>query len=101
MGSAGVGSAPWVHSGRGIDALLGAQPRTNVVLGGPCRGTLGGGWLAERRAPLDRGRLDLSVGRVLAAEVAAGRMDEAEVEPTARGILAGNSEWVYRLQDPA
>jgi len=32
MGSAGVGSAPWVHSGWGIDALLGAQTRTNVVL---------------------------------------------------------------------
>jgi hypothetical protein len=32
MGSAGVGSAPWVHSGWGIDALLGAQTRPNVVL---------------------------------------------------------------------
>jgi hypothetical protein len=42
-----------------------------------------------------------ALGRVLAAEVAAGRMDEAEVEPTARGILAGNSERVYRLQGPA
>ena len=38
-----------------------------------------------------------ALGRVLAAEVAAGRMDEAEVEPTARGILAGNSERLYRL----
>jgi len=39
-----------------------------------------------------------ALGRVLATEVAAGRMDEAEVEPTARAILAGNSERVYRLQ---
>ena len=38
-----------------------------------------------------------ALGRVLAAEVAAGRMDEAEVEPIARGILAANSERVYRL----
>jgi hypothetical protein len=42
-----------------------------------------------------------ALGRVLAAEVAAGRMDEAEVEPIARGILAGNSERVYRLQAAA
>jgi predicted TIM-barrel fold metal-dependent hydrolase len=39
-----------------------------------------------------------ALGRVLAEEVAAGRMDEGEAEPTARGILAGNSERVYRLQ---
>ncbi len=39
-----------------------------------------------------------ALGRVLATEVAAGRIDEAEVEPIARGILAGNSERVYRLQ---
>ena len=38
-----------------------------------------------------------ALGRVLATEVAAGRMDEAEVEPIARGILAGNSERLYRL----
>ena len=38
-----------------------------------------------------------ALGRVLATEVAAGRMDEAEVEPIARGILAGNSERVYGL----
>ena len=42
-----------------------------------------------------------ALGRVLATEVAAGRMDEAEVEPAARGILAGNSERVYRLQAAA
>jgi uncharacterized protein len=39
-----------------------------------------------------------ALGHVLANEVLAGRMDEGEVEPTARGILAGNSERVYRLQ---
>jgi uncharacterized protein len=39
-----------------------------------------------------------SLGRVLAEEVLAGRMDEAEVEPIARRILSGNSERVYRLQ---
>jgi predicted TIM-barrel fold metal-dependent hydrolase len=39
-----------------------------------------------------------ALGQVLAKEVAAGRMEEGEVEPTARGILAGNSERVYRLQ---
>jgi predicted TIM-barrel fold metal-dependent hydrolase len=39
-----------------------------------------------------------ALGRVLAGEVAAGRMDEAEVAPTASGILAGNSERVYRLE---
>jgi predicted TIM-barrel fold metal-dependent hydrolase len=38
-----------------------------------------------------------ALGRVLTMEVAAGRMDEAEVEPIARGILAENSERVYRL----
>jgi predicted TIM-barrel fold metal-dependent hydrolase len=42
-----------------------------------------------------------ALGRVLGKEVAAGRMDEAEVEPTARGILAGNSERVYRLESAA
>ena len=39
-----------------------------------------------------------ALGRVLARQVVAGRMDEAEVEPMARGILAGNSERVYRLR---
>jgi predicted TIM-barrel fold metal-dependent hydrolase len=39
-----------------------------------------------------------ALGQVLAQEVAAGRMNEGEVEPCARGILAGNSERVYRLQ---
>jgi uncharacterized protein len=38
-----------------------------------------------------------ALGRVLAKQVATGRMDEAEAEPIARGILAGNSERVYRL----
>ena len=39
-----------------------------------------------------------ALGRVLAEAVAAGRMDEAEVEPVARGILAGNSERLYHLE---
>ena len=38
-----------------------------------------------------------ALGRVLASEVAAGRMDLAEVEPIGRAILAGNSERLYRL----
>jgi hypothetical protein len=38
-----------------------------------------------------------ALANVLATEVAAGRMDEGEVEPIAQGILAGNSERVYRL----
>jgi uncharacterized protein len=42
-----------------------------------------------------------ALANVLAQEVAAGRIDEAEVEPSARGILAGNSERVYRLQTPS
>jgi hypothetical protein len=42
-----------------------------------------------------------ALGRVLAAEVAAGRIDEAEVEPIARAILAGNSERVYGLESAA
>jgi len=39
-----------------------------------------------------------ALAHVLAEEVAAGRMDVGEVQPIARGILAGNSERVYRLQ---
>jgi predicted TIM-barrel fold metal-dependent hydrolase len=42
-----------------------------------------------------------ALARVLAAEVAAGRKDEAEVEPIARGILAGNTERLYRLRAAA
>ncbi|MDP9251208.1 MAG: amidohydrolase family protein [Chloroflexota bacterium] len=38
-----------------------------------------------------------ALANVLAKEVAAGRMDENEVEPSARGILAENSERVFRL----
>lgn len=39
-----------------------------------------------------------ALGRALATQVATGRMDEAEVEPIARGILAGNGERLYRLR---
>ena len=39
-----------------------------------------------------------ALGRVLAGEVAAGRLDDAEVEPIAAAILAGNSRRLYRLQ---
>ena len=38
-----------------------------------------------------------ALGRVLAAEVEAGRMDVAEVEPVARSVLSANSERVYGL----
>ena len=38
-----------------------------------------------------------ALGRVLVREVTAGRMDEAEVGPIARGILAGNAQRLYRL----
>ena len=38
-----------------------------------------------------------ALGRVLANEVLAGRMDEVEVEPIARAVLSGNSERVYQL----
>ena len=39
-----------------------------------------------------------ALANVLAEEVGAGRMDEGDVEPTARAILAGNSERLYRLR---
>jgi len=42
-----------------------------------------------------------ALGRVLTTEVAAGRLDEAEVEPIARGVLAENSERVYALSAAA
>jgi predicted TIM-barrel fold metal-dependent hydrolase len=42
-----------------------------------------------------------ALGRVLTTEVAAGRLDEAEVGPIARGVLAENSERVYRLRAAA
>ncbi|HEY8871091.1 MAG TPA: amidohydrolase family protein [Candidatus Limnocylindrales bacterium] len=44
-----------------------------------------------------------ALGRVLASEVEAGRMDEAEVVPIARDVLAGNSERLYRIEkrDPS
>jgi len=42
-----------------------------------------------------------ALGRVLTTEVAAGRLDEAEVEPIARGVLAENSERVYPLRAAA
>ncbi len=39
-----------------------------------------------------------ALGRVLAGEVGAGRLDEAEVEPIGRDILARNATRLYRLR---
>ena len=39
-----------------------------------------------------------ALGSVLASEIAAGRLDEAEAEPIARAVLAGNAERLYRLE---
>ncbi len=39
----------------------------------------------------------LSLAKVLATEIQAGRMDDAELEPVAGAILAGNAERLYRL----
>jgi predicted TIM-barrel fold metal-dependent hydrolase len=76
---------------RAIRSALGLCPTTKLLAGSDGHSYPEMHWRGMR---LWRDAL----GQVLANDVLAGRMDEGEVEPTARAILAGNSEGVYRLQ---